>query len=125
MADLWQRTLESLRAAEAPADLVDRVRTTLATIEATRTRVAKRRDEVLTQRNQVARQRAVATEVRSLVEERRKELLGRLWTRDQPGLWTVLRNFRSEDVVARVRTVLTRDRDDLVGSCAASGPVAG
>ena len=113
LTDLWQRTRESLQNAEAPSALLERIRTTLATIADTRTRVAKRRDEMLTQRNQVARQRAVVTEMRRAVEERRKQLLGRLWSRDQPPLWTVLANFRAADIAARVGAVLSRDRDDL------------
>jgi len=120
LQNVWTRTQSLLREANAPPELLTRVRETLARIDGTRAKVESQRDASLTLRNHVARKQAA---VRALVADAdimQRRLFTSIFVQDQPPLWRVWGTRQSTPLGVRLRSTLERDQDDFADFLRAS-----
>jgi potassium efflux system protein len=85
--DLWTRTRDDARTRSAPDAVMDRIGESLALIRATQRRVEAARAQVLAVQDELARLRTDVDAVLARIEDRRRELVGRLFMRDSPPIW--------------------------------------
>lgn len=87
MHDSWSAGLETARAAQAPAAVLERVQGTIAAIDRTRPRVEQRRARLLVMQNAVSRAYQHCADALAQVADARSEALARMLTPQEPPLW--------------------------------------
>ncbi len=95
--EIWEITRSSAGAAGLPGSAKERVAETLQAIKAARKLLQRRRLDVLALQNEVSQEELVVSGVLDRVADRQKQLQSRLFTRDQPPLWSGDAYVRSAD----------------------------
>jgi potassium-dependent mechanosensitive channel len=95
----WEQTLDTAKASNAPAEVLQRIEALLAQIKQARESIDKQRARVLTLQNRVSTQDTRIADVLVSVEQAREDVLNRLFVKDSPAIWDaelrsrVLRNL--------------------------------
>jgi len=109
MRSRWEATLEKVRDADAPADLVTRIQGVLAEIEATEAALTERRNQVLGLQNRIAQEEVIVGDVLASLAEELGEQRSALLQRDRPALWTALASATRADLLPDPATGLLAD----------------
>jgi small-conductance mechanosensitive channel len=86
----WQRTAEAARESRAPQTLVERVRSTIAQIDASRKSLENRLTTILELQARVVNQISVADSSLTQIAAYRKEVIGQLLLRDSRPIWRAM-----------------------------------
>jgi small-conductance mechanosensitive channel len=90
--ELWLRTAEQARAAEAPGTVIERVESAIAAIATTQKKVERRRAVVLELQDRVVRELTVADSALERIARYRKQVIGQLWFPDSRPIWQAMRS---------------------------------
>jgi potassium efflux system protein len=108
MRKSWTTTLEEAKRTQAPAAVVARAQATLAAIDATGSLVDRRNDRLLVLQDSVSRSRQGCDDAIARLHEARNEVLRRMLSSREPGLWRLGRAaFAIHDLPASLRTHAT------------------
>lgn len=107
--ELWQRTEQEVKAADAPETTVERVQATIAAIGATQKKVEQQRAVVLELQDRVVRELSVADGALERIALFRKEVIGQLWFPDSRPIWRAMRSGEAAEAA------LSALADDLGG----------
>lgn len=88
LTERWQKTLESLKSAEAPPEVLARVEEIIRTAAATRAAVVAELSRVARLQNRVAEQQNRVAEALRTISAKRDALVGQLLVRDAPPVWS-------------------------------------
>ena len=113
--ELWQRTAEEARKADAPETTIERVQATIAAIGATQKKVEQQRAIVLELQDRVVRELSVADDALERIGTFRKEVIGQLWQPDSRPIW---RAVRSGEAAGAALSELADDLGGLEGRLA-------
>lgn len=91
LKETWAWTLDRVKAANAPAQVVGRVQETVAAIDATREQVDARHSSLLVLQDAVSRAMQTCDDAISRVAESRKQAVSRAFAMHEPPLWVMLR----------------------------------
>ena len=89
LRELWERSEGTAREAEAPEPVLERIRSTQASIAVARKRLAARRIQLLTIQNWVSELSARAAAVEADVASARAQARSRLFERESEPLWVI------------------------------------
>lgn len=87
MHEAWTHVLDTARAAQAPAAVIDHVESTIAAIDRTMPRVEQRRARLLVMQNAVARAYQHCADALARIADARTDALARMLTPQEPPLW--------------------------------------
>jgi small-conductance mechanosensitive channel len=85
--DSWTRALDLGQKADAPPSVLDRVRNTVAAIDAARPAVEQRRARVLVLQDSVSRALQTCDDALSRIDDARREAIKRAFTTQEPPVW--------------------------------------
>ncbi len=121
--DVWLRTRNDARAANAPNPVLDRVDETLSTLGTTQKVVEKRRAQILEEQDKVTRSLASADEMLDRITKYRDRFVASTFVRDSQPVWGLDLSPRTRShVVARIGEDLRMDGRDFRGFMTNRGP---
>ncbi len=110
LRDTWTQTRADARASRAPAQVIDRIDSVLATVATSRTRLQEHRAAILVLQDRVARELAQCETVLGRIAEARHRASMRLLQQDGVPLWRAEQRASAiTELPARVRVAIAAD----------------
>ncbi|HEU4438947.1 MAG TPA: hypothetical protein VFT36_06835, partial [Methylomirabilota bacterium] len=109
LKETWTRTQAEVRAARAPAPIVERTESVVAAIDDTRERLEKARAQALILQDRVARQLSRSQEALAQLAQARRHAAVELFVRETPPIWRA-RPLTLDQSLAAVRTTFDTER---------------
>ena len=96
-AEIWQITLNAANGMEIPPEILERIGTTISSINQTRTQIQEKRAQLLSLQNRISEVEAQINETLETVRLAREEALSHLFVKDSPAIWNIYSVVNSTD----------------------------
>jgi peptidoglycan hydrolase CwlO-like protein len=96
-AEIWQLTLNAANGMEIPPEILERIGTTISSINQTRTQIQEKRAQLLSLQNRISEVEAQINETLETVRLAREEALSHLFVKDSPAIWNIYSVVNSTD----------------------------